>query len=208
MGHLSEPIRTAEMAPHSVVSFDLDPSEMTWDDRIRHSKFFRLAVKKSYGDSMSSLQIVQVKDTIKPVLFGLGGGDQQCIISSEIPDIQLGSFLPEIWLKPLFGPDQLNEQATPSAEAQLFCERMRSHVVSGLTGFSWHSSSESLLLSSFNRLKMLSVGFIFPSHVSEYLIGVSMFYFPKSAKLFKISYGNIYKILCKSIYLFVSERPM
>jgi len=107
---------------------------------------------------MSSLQIVQMKDSARPVIFGLGGGDQQSIISSEIPDIQPGSFIPEVWLKPLFGPEQLNEQAAPSAEAQLFYERMRSHVVSGLTGFSWHPGSESLLLSSFNRLKMLSNG--------------------------------------------------
>lgn len=141
------------MSPHLNLSWDLNPEEMQWNDRIRHARFFRLAVKKSYGDPLSNLQVIRLNGAPGEFVFALGGGDQQTVVSAQIPN----SGVSEIYLKPLFGPEQQNDNSIPSAEAQLFYERMRSQVVNGLVGYSFHSQSSSLLLASFNSLKLVNV---------------------------------------------------
>lgn len=149
------------MAPNSVLSFDALPNEMSFQDCLRHSRYFRLAVKKSFGDTMNNMQIVQLTDGGGPVFFGVGGNEPQTVVTAQIPDNVTPNHenVPEVTLKPLFSVNQQNEEnaVQPSAEVQLFYERMRSHVVSGITGFTWHTQTGALLLSSYNKVQLLKV---------------------------------------------------
>uniref|UniRef100_A0A7E4V2X7 Dipeptidyl-peptidase IV n=1 Tax=Panagrellus redivivus TaxID=6233 RepID=A0A7E4V2X7_PANRE len=173
--------------PHAGLPLDTDPADLSWNQRLRHARYFRLVVKKSFGDTMNNMQIVQLRDGGGPVLFGVGGSEPQTVISAQVPDalhsraeagmetdnsLDEPTVVPEVGLKPLFSMNQQADDmhaAAPSAEVQLFYERMRCHVVSGITGFSWHCDTGSLLLSSFNRVEILRNGEILP--VAEWFSG-------------------------------------
>uniref|UniRef100_A0A914Y7P4 Dipeptidyl peptidase 9 n=1 Tax=Panagrolaimus superbus TaxID=310955 RepID=A0A914Y7P4_9BILA len=167
------------MAPNSVLSYDVLLNDMSWNDCLRHSRYFRLAVKKSFGDTMNNMQIVKLRDGGGPVLFGVGGCEPQTVISAQIPEtlepsVAIHAPIPEVSLKPLFSMNHQQEEnnVQPSAEVQLFYERMRSNVVSGITGFTWHIETGALLLSSYNKVQILRKGEIQP--VAEWFSGAIM----------------------------------
>jgi hypothetical protein len=135
----------------------------TWADRLKHASHWRREVKRSFGDNISHLQLlerIQLGERhIGPVLIGLGSlptkdatPPVQTLVYAELNEARNNC----LELKPLLNTDDfgssLDESKRPSAELTLFFERTRSQIWNGILSYSVHPASQRLLLSTTNGI--------------------------------------------------------
>ncbi|KAI6182911.1 BMA-DPF-3, isoform a [Aphelenchoides bicaudatus] len=155
----------------------------TWADRINHANYWRREVKRSFGDNISHLQLlenIQIGDRqLGPVLIGLGSlptkdatPPVQTLVFAELNEAS-DNYLE---LKPMlntedFGPS-LDESKRPSAELTLFFERTRSQIANGILSYYIHPASQRLLLSTSNGIFVYKNGRVNP--IAEWCSGEPM----------------------------------
>ncbi|KAI6178656.1 hypothetical protein M3Y98_00524200 [Aphelenchoides besseyi] len=137
------------MAPFS------DPQ--TWNDRLKHATYWRREVKRSFGDSISHLQVLdglKVRDReVGPVLVGLGSiqsvdgtAPLQTVVYASLDEATNG----RLELRPLIKMEGFAafEDRKLSPELTLYYERTRGHIWSGIMSYSVHHESRRILMST------------------------------------------------------------
>lgn len=153
------------MAPHL---------ESTWEEYIQHVKFWRNEVKRSLGEAITHLELLNDFNG-KPTILGLAAapGDSsssQMLMHAQIP---LDSHLPAddteerpiLELEPLVKTPQLSQsvldqqmqQGKPPPELALHYERLRGQIVTGMTAYVVHEPSGAVLISTSSQLVVYKV---------------------------------------------------
>jgi hypothetical protein len=157
------------MAPHL---------ESTWEEYIQHVKFWRNEVKRSLGEAITRLELLNSLDG-QPTILGLAtapgdSSSSQMVMHAQIPmntplPMDESEERPILELKPLVDSVQMTQQQAstnqqqqppggkPPPELALHYERLRGHIVSGVTAYSVHVPSGAILISTCAQLSVYKV---------------------------------------------------
>jgi hypothetical protein len=152
-----------------------------WEQLIQHAKFWRSEVKRSFGESINSLEIVKNNTNGKSIIFGLATapGDSstnQILMHADIPldDILSEDLMEErpiLELKPMFDLLSQIQQQSPSPKQQpssniddqssssklpqelaLHYERLRGQLSSGVISYERHLNDGAFLICTFSQI--------------------------------------------------------
>jgi hypothetical protein len=141
----------------------------TWAERLKHASYWRREVKRSFGENISHIRVLdgfRIEDRqLGPLVIGLGSISTkdttsaiQTLVYAELGEAREN----QLELRPLLNFEyfaaQNDESKKPSAELTLFFERTRSQIWNGIMSYSIHIPSQRILLSTANTIYVYSGG--------------------------------------------------